>query len=72
MKSGFLKTRLWYDEGVRPYCNNAMTLDLGNKISSAITHILVMLSTTGLNTTDFHDMYVWLGMPIQFISNTGC
>ena len=32
-----------HDEGVPPYCNNAKTLDLGTKISSAISHILVML-----------------------------
>ena len=40
------------------------------------TQILVLINdtaNTSLNilVTDFHDMYVWLGIPVQFISNTG-
>ena len=38
------------------------------------TRILVLsndTANTSLNITDFHDMYVWLAIPVKFISSTG-
>ena len=65
-----LITSLWSDAGA-PNCNRAINPDLSTEILSAITNILAKLNYKFRYTTDFHDMYVWLGLQIQFISNTG-